>query len=85
MDVFCHLFHEYWKSHSVLQLIGAGNLWRVLGDSLETDVLADVVATLRDRPAGDQEPLLPWLDGLSKIKRISAVVMLLSASQRSGA
>ena len=66
-----------------LQQIPPSNLPDMFRDSLDTDVLGGIIRLLKNEFAPLSEPILPWLMSLSRIKRIGAVAMFLSASEKS--
>lgn len=60
------------------------SLPNIFRDSLETDVLADVLKVLKNEFITNGDSVMPWLMNLSHIKRIGAVVMFLSKDQKNG-
>jgi hypothetical protein len=66
-----------------LQQIPPSNLPDVFRDSLDTDVLGGIIRLLKNEFVPLSEPILPWLTSLSRIKRIGAVAMFLSATEKS--
>ena len=66
------------------QQIPPTNLPNIFRDSLETDVLADVLNVLKNEFITNGDSLVPLLIHLSQIKRIGAVVMFLSKDQKNG-
>jgi len=83
-------FNQDWRklqSHAnlkyqYLKQIPPVSLPSIFQNSLETDVLADVLSILKSEFITNGDPLVPWLLHLSHIKRIGAVVMFLSRIKR---
>jgi len=83
-------FNQDWKKiqkhanlkYQYLKQIPPTNLPNIFRDSLETDVLADVLNVLKNEFITNGDSLVPWLIHLSQIKRIGAVVMFLSKDQK---
>lgn len=67
------------------QLIEPSKLKDVFQESLETDVLAGIVAVLtRDQfVASGDRCLLAWLLGLAQVKRVRAVTLFLPSDRKS--
>lgn len=73
--------HTYLK-YQYLKQIPPISLPNIFRDSLETDVLADVLKVLKNEFITNGDSVMPWLMNLSHIKRIGAVVMFLSKDQK---
>lgn len=56
----------------------------IFRESLETDILAGILKVLKTEYVERDDPILPVLCGLSRVKRIGAVTMFLSTDQRKG-
>lgn len=67
-----------------MQQITPTKLPDIFRESLETDILDGIIEILKTEFVERKEPILPWLSGLSRVKRISAVAMFLSSERKTG-
>lgn len=87
----CIQFYQDWTKleknpnlqYKYLKQIIPAKLPDIFRESLETDILGGIIKIWKTEFAERKEPILPWLTGLSRVKRISAVNLFLSSDQRS--
>lgn len=87
----CIQFYQDWTKleknpnlqYKYLKQIIPAKLPDIFRESLETDILGGIIKIWKTEFAERKEPILPWLTGLSRVKRISAVTLFLSSDQRS--
>ncbi|XP_069681469.1 RNA polymerase II-associated protein 3-like isoform X1 [Periplaneta americana] len=57
---------------------------RIFRDSLESGILSDIISTIKLGFLPHKEPVLPYLEGLSNVRRFSALAMFLSENDKAG-
>lgn len=67
-----------------LQQILPSKLHEIFRESLETELLCGIINVFKTQFVAQKEPILPWLTGLSRVKRISAVTLFLPSDKKSG-
>ncbi|XP_046444270.1 RNA polymerase II-associated protein 3-like isoform X1 [Daphnia pulex] len=87
----CIQFYQDWTrldqnsdlQYQYLKQINPTKLPDLFRESLETDILGGIIKILKMEFVPRKDAILPWLTGLSRVKRIGAVTLFLSSDQKS--
>lgn len=85
-------FYVEWKkvksnpqlSYLYLKQIPGSELARLFGDSLESSTFSEIISTFKTHFIQFKEHLLPYVIGLTKVRRFGALVMFLSEADKAG-
>lgn len=71
-------------SYHYLKKIPGADFPKIFQDSLESSTLSDIICTIKTGFLQFKEPVLPYIRGLSDVRRFSALAMFLSESDKEG-
>jgi hypothetical protein len=66
------------------QQIPGADFPKIFQDSLESNILSDIISAIKTEFLQFKEPALPYIMGLSRVRRFGALAMFMSEHDKAG-